>query len=137
MKKTDESSRNSKPPSLKILTPTKEALELNIKRAHYTAILWNDSITVIMPNLDPCDYGWEKDINGFLQPVMLPKGVPVAPEEVLTMTRCKCSASKCHNGRCSCFRAGLKCTKLCSCNQCENQNEQSVESEHEEDFEDN
>ena len=65
VKKTDELSRNSKPPSLKILPPTKEALELNIKRAHYTAILWNDSITGIMFNLDPCDYGWEKRYQWF------------------------------------------------------------------------
>ena len=38
-----------KPPELKRLPPTDPALELNIKRAHYQAMLWFDSVTGYPP----------------------------------------------------------------------------------------
>ena len=119
MMKTDGARKGSNPPALKSLPPTNEALELNIRRAHYTAILWNESVTGTMPNMDPCKFGWEITKNS-LRPVMLPNGVEVAPIEVLEMTRCKCLSSKCKTSRCSCIRAGLNCTELCGCKECEN-----------------
>ena len=39
MMKTDGARKGLNPPALKSLPPTNEALELNISRAHYTAIL--------------------------------------------------------------------------------------------------
>ena len=54
MARIDWANKSSNPPALKSLTPTNEALELNIKCAHFTAILWNESITESMPNMDPC-----------------------------------------------------------------------------------
>ena len=42
MMKNDGAHKGSNPPALKSLPPTNEALEMNIRRAHYTAILWNE-----------------------------------------------------------------------------------------------
>lgn len=53
-RKTDGTKLSSKPPELKSLPPTTEALELNILRAHYQAMMWNNSITGSPPDKDPC-----------------------------------------------------------------------------------
>ena len=50
-----------------------EALELNIKRAHFVTVMWKSCITGILPELDPCNYGWEKDADS-LRPTMLSIG---------------------------------------------------------------
>ena len=79
MMKNDEAHKDSNPPALKSLPPTNEALEMNIRRAHYTAILWNESVSGCMPNMDPCQFGWEP-VNTSLMPIKLPNGVEVAPQ---------------------------------------------------------
>ena len=84
--------KQRKLPALQSLPPADEALEINIKRAHYIAILWKNCITGTTPELDPLEYGWEKDGES-LRPNMLPDGTDVASEIVLQMTRCKCSSS--------------------------------------------
>ena len=38
-----------------------------------------------------------------------------APDAVLYLVKCGCVKDKCRNNRCSCRRAGLTCTDLCSC----------------------
>ena len=126
MMKADGARKGSNHSGLKSLPPTNEALALNIKRAHFTAILWNESVTGIMPNIDPCDFGWETR-NDCLRPLMLPSGVDVAPKEVLEMTRCRCVASKCRTRQCSCIQAGLNCTELCGCCECENKKSSDLE----------
>ena len=103
--KTDGAKKTAKPPALQSLPPTDEALEINIKRVHYVAILWKNCITGTPPELDPLEYGWEKDGKS-LKPIMLPDGTDVAPEKVLQMTRCKCSLSQFKSNRCSCVKTG-------------------------------
>ena len=51
--KTDETKKTAKPPALQSLPPTKEALEINIKRVHYMAIMWKNCITGTPSELDP------------------------------------------------------------------------------------
>ena len=60
--------------------------------------MWKKCVTGIPPELDPCDFGWERDRES-LRPIMLPDGIDVAPEQVLQMTR-KCSSSQCTKNRC-------------------------------------
>ena len=38
-----------------------------------------------------------------------------APDAVLYRVKCGCGMGKCGNNKCSCPRAGLMCTDLCSC----------------------
>lgn len=119
--KTDGAKKSAKPPALKNLPPTNEALILNIKRAHYVAFMLQHCITGCPPVLDPCDYGWEKRENGeSITPTMLPRGVDVAPEQVLKMTRCNCSSSQCKSRKCACVKADVKCSEFCGCKNCEN-----------------
>ena len=126
--KTDGSKKSAKPPTLKYLPPTDEALELNIRRAHFVAIMWKNCLSGFPPNLDPCDYGWEKREDGVsLTPTMLPDGVAVTPEEVLKITRCNCASSKCVNKRCPCKKADVDCTEFCGCKDCENHKEPELE----------
>ena len=118
--KTDGAKKTAKPPALQSLPPTDEALEINIKRVHYVAIMWKNCITGTPPELDPLEYGWEKDGES-LRPIMLPDGTDVAPEKVLQMTRCKCSSSQCKTNRYSCVETGTNCSEFCECQDCENQ----------------
>ena len=122
MNKTDGVKKSSKPPALRSLPPTDEALHENIKRAHYVAIMWENCVSGCPPELDPCDYGWERDnVDQSLRPKMLPTDVDVAPEEVLQMTRCKCVSSQCKTNRCSCVKLGVNCSEFCGCHNCDNQ----------------
>ena len=52
--KTDAAKLTAKPPSLKYLPPTDEALELNISRGHHQGILWDNCILGrCHPPIDP------------------------------------------------------------------------------------
>ena len=42
-----------------------------------------------------------------------------APDAVLYLVKCGCGKDKCGNNRCSCQRAGIMCTDLCSCSNSE------------------
>lgn len=53
-RKTEGVKITSKPPSLRSLPPTDEALELNIKRARYQRLVWESCLNGNPPNLDPC-----------------------------------------------------------------------------------
>ena len=79
-RKTESPRKSAKPPALKSLPPTDDALRENIKRAHFTAALWKNCLSGNLPPMNPCDYGWEK-IENLLIPVMLPGGVKIAPDE--------------------------------------------------------
>ena len=93
MKKTDGAKLTSKTPSLKSLPPTDEALDLNILRAHLQAAYWHHSVSGELPMLDKFMFGFEEDPENpsMLRPVMMPTGCPIAPEDVLRVTRCNCS----------------------------------------------
>ena len=54
-----DQSRNFK---LEILPPTSEAFGLHILRAHYQAAVWRYAKYPDPPDIDPAQYGWEKDL---------------------------------------------------------------------------
>ena len=54
-KKTNGAKFTANPVSLRSLPPTNKALELNIMRAHYQAMMWNNCIDGQPPNIDPCE----------------------------------------------------------------------------------
>ena len=125
--KTDGAKKSAKPPNLKSLPPTDKALEINIKRAHFVAIMWNNCITGCPPQINACNYGWELDEDGVLKPTKLPVGTAVAPDAVLQKSSCKCASSKCKSNNCGCCGAGIKCSSFCKCVECENQEELDTE----------
>ena len=87
MKKTDSAKLTAKPTTLKRL-PTDEALDLNILRGHIQVAHWQYSVTGEPPKLDKCKFGFEEDPSNpsMLRHVMMPKGVAMAPGEVLRIT---------------------------------------------------
>ena len=61
-------------------------------------------------DLQPTDWGWQLDESDELTPIKTDK--PYAPEKLINVVSSACKVS-CTN-RCSCVRAGLPCTVMCS-----------------------
>ena len=72
---------------------------------------------LVPSSLDPCKYGWYKDmINKLLLPVMIPPGCQAVPDQVLKIFNCKCtSAEPCSSKNCSCSQNKLSCSIFCAC----------------------
>ena len=104
-------------PKLCSLPPTSEAFRENVKRAHLQTCTWTHAVDTDPPSLDPVQFGWTKDeTSKTLVPVMLPKTVQLAPEDVLKLIKCSCeSQSPCESLRCTCNKARLSCTIFCAC----------------------
>ena len=137
-KKTDSAKLTAKPPALKYLPPTDEALELNLCRGNHQGILWDKCVLGgNLPPIDPELGGWDVDPEtGVLKPMMLPNGTIIAPEEVLRIVKCNCSVSQCRTLVCSCHKSNFPCTPFCSCEciECENPfNRNNAQEEVEED----
>lgn len=94
MKKTHNAKLTAKPPALRSLPLTDEPLELNITRAYLQGAYCENLVTGEPLKLDPCKVGWEEDPYNpsLLRPVIMSKGLQVAPEEVLRITKCNCSS---------------------------------------------
>ena len=61
-------------PKVCSLPPTSESFAENVKRAHLQACVWRQATESDPPEMDPVNYGWEKnEAARSLTPVMLPK----------------------------------------------------------------
>ena len=83
----------------------------NVKRAHLQAIVWKQATELDPPELNPVDYGWEKNkATKSLNPVMLPK-----ISKVLQLIKySNGSESPCETLRCRCNSARFSCTIFCA-----------------------
>ena len=91
--KTDGAKKSAKPPALRSLPPTYEALEMNIKQSHYATIMWENCVTSNPPQLNPCEYGWDRNEGEkSLRSTMLSVGIKIAPDEILQTPCCKCAS---------------------------------------------
>ena len=63
-------------------------------------------------SLDPCNNGENEIV-----PRMHPHQVSVAPEKVMTMTRCTCLVTHCRNNMCCCVKVNMKFYYFCECNE--------------------
>ena len=97
------------------LPPTSSALKFKIHRSHYVSLIWrsSDISRPCLPN--PEIYGWEATDCG-LSAVMT-DALP-APK-VIEMTICRCK-SNCQTKRCMCNKNDLKCSEMCLCVDCQN-----------------
>ena len=78
-----------------LLPPTYDSLVKHIERANFQSAIWSNCL---LPN-----------------PVIRPP----APDSLLDCVNCKCKTG-CQTQRCSCKKANLNCTELCSCCDCHN-----------------
>ena len=53
--------KSATPPALRSLLPTDQALQMNIKLSHHVAIMWENCVIGNPPELNPCEYGWERN----------------------------------------------------------------------------
>ena len=91
-----------------VTTPTRETFQLNAKPSHFQACIWRHARESRVPLLDQLEHGWIWDtVNTILTPVMLPAGVPSAPDYIAIMSKCSCE--NCGSARCSCVSSSLPC----------------------------
>eukprot|EP00745_Piridium_sociabile_P031048 TRINITY_DN51469_c0_g2_i2.p1 TRINITY_DN51469_c0_g2~~TRINITY_DN51469_c0_g2_i2.p1 ORF type:complete len:652 (+),score=127.59 TRINITY_DN51469_c0_g2_i2:129-2084(+) len=102
---------------LETLPPTTEAFSLHIRRAHYQAAVWRAAANPDVPDMDPSQYGWEKDlITRTFVPIKLPLNTPIAPDGLLKILCCNCdSEESCKTRRCSCHKNNTGCGTFCKC----------------------
>lgn len=94
------------------LPPTKGALAQHTKRAHYQAMVWNHD-GIAKPDIpQPSQLGWTVENSIYVPVITL---LPPAPKAVLELVSCKCVKDMCRTARCSCKRANVVCTEMCTC----------------------
>ena len=94
--KTDGAKKYANSPALRSLLPTDEALEMNIQLSFYVAIMWGNCVIDNPLQLNPCEYGWERNEGEkLLRSIMRPIGIKIAPDEILQTTHCKCVSTQC------------------------------------------
>ena len=94
------------------LLPTKDALELYIKRANYQAGIWRRALEA-QPNIPPPQgHGSIADQDKEVNIQRTTK--PPAPLDIMKLVSCGCKTG-CNSGRCSCRKSDLPCTEVCQC----------------------
>ena len=90
---------------------------MNVKLSHHVAIMWENCVIGNPPQLNPCEYGKERNEKKSLRATMLPTEIKIAPDKILHTTRCKCVSTQCNKNKCRCVRTGLNCSEFCDCQQ--------------------
>ena len=81
--------------NLSSLVLSEDSVNLHLDRVYFQIQDWQGNA------LKPTDYGWEiKD--GLLEPILMQQDP--APVCLMEVMQCKCKATKCTSGRCSCYR---------------------------------
>ena len=108
----------------KKLPPTWEAYRQKVFCAHYTALQWKSSHLPSPALPDPEDYGWKWDSSNLLYEAVMTT-IPSAPESIIHLTVCQCKTN-CSNNRCKCRKIRLKCSEMCQCQDCENNEDDDI-----------
>ena len=115
------------------MPPNFDSLKLHTLRANYQARVYRCCMQAHLSAPSPDGSGWKVN-NSELQ--VLWSTLPVAPDCVMNCVYCLCKKTWCRSNKCSCKKAGLKCTSMCHCAkvQCENrQDPQDSDSNSEDD----
>ena len=95
------------------LPPTQDALLQHTKRVAYQAAIWCTSEQSEQQIPSPEGWGWTLDECNVWIPVW--STLPIAAKACSELVKCKCKSQAGCCGRCSCRKAGCKCTELCNC----------------------
>ncbi|MBN69447.1 MAG: hypothetical protein CME32_09240 [Gimesia sp.] len=108
------------------LPPTEHCFALHLLRVCFQMELWERAVTF---SSDPGEYeamqhtpqqfGWDDKC----QPIWTERDA--APLALLQSVHCKTCKSGCTKRRCTCQQNGLKCTRLCGCQNCQNRDTES------------
>ncbi|XP_065188521.1 uncharacterized protein LOC135819273 [Sycon ciliatum] len=100
------------------LPPSRDALHQHVARANYQAHIWRSATTAMPEVPSPVGHGWQSETDGTLSiSWMLQR---VAPADILKLVSCGCKTRHCVSQHCSCKKASLACTDICSCCSCAN-----------------
>lgn len=89
---------------------TSISLRMHIRWAYYQCNLWLGSVTRTCSQLEPIDYGYDIDENGFLYPQIMIG--PSVPPDFPTPCKClKCAKEKV----CPCRVLNIPCCEFCKC----------------------
>ena len=104
------------------LPPTKDALAQHLKRAHFQALIWNQSNVPMQTLPSPVQSGWYL-LNKSLVPKLTTKNS--VSDASLQLFSCNCTECgyQCRTTHCKCTHAGLSCSHACACsvgNWCKN-----------------
>ena len=113
-----------------LLPPNCDSLLKHIERVNQQALAWNKCLSCQLQLTPPAGNGWRLS-NGQLEIVW--STVPSAPNSLIECIDCKCKTG-CKTKRCSCLKAGLECTALCGCADCQNGQKEYTEDTDEEDI---
>lgn len=107
---------------------TEDALTKHMQRVSYQCAIWKRALdrSISPPTIN--GHGWIVDGQSITVDWM---DLPAAPDGVLDVVNCGC-VTGCQTNRCSCFKAKLKCTDICGCQNCKNENIVEEESDSEE-----
>ena len=100
-----------------VLPPTCDSLVQHIYRANFQAASWYQCLSAEVNVPSPVGNGWALDDEELKITWMIR---PPAPQSLIECVECKCKTG-CSTMRCSCKKADLKCTDLCSCCDCQNE----------------
>ncbi|KAK3750403.1 hypothetical protein QZH41_005565 [Actinostola sp. cb2023] len=103
------------------LPPCSDCLQKHCQRANYQTRLWRQCLVACPDVPSPVGLGWcqESDQDGTSRLTVDWMDGDPAPSAVLQLLSCKCKRS-CQPSNCSCIRNGLKCTDMCSLQDCQN-----------------
>ena len=83
---------------------------------HFQATIWKQSSCHEPNQLNPCEYGWTRDITTkSLLPTMFPPSTKPIPDNILRLIACNCKSSECSTGVCSCAKIQMSCSEFCTC----------------------
>ena len=99
------------------LPPNDDTLQQHLLRSNYQAFIWKNSLSNVLNLPSPSESGWMFEGDKLVVRWMTRS---CAPEGLLENVTCGCKTG-CQNRRCSCIRASLKCTEVCQCKNCSNQ----------------
>lgn len=98
------------------LPPNCDSLLKHIERANLQAAAWNRCLSPQLQLPPAPGNGWRLS-DGQLEIIWMTR--PSAPDSLLEYVQCKCKTG-CKTQRCSCLKAGLRCTDFCGCADCQN-----------------
>ena len=100
--------------NLDSLPPTQDALQLHLRRVNHQVLIWKTALQPCPPLPNPDGNGWFYD-EGVLKPKLMTQEVISAACLQLAFCGCTRGGNCCANGRCTCVRLALQCSKACKC----------------------
>ena len=92
------------------IPPTNAALYQHILRSVIQASKWYTCLEKSQDYKDPCEWGWKLN-GGTFYPLWTE--LPAASQACRELVKCACKKSC--TAHCSCYKAELLCSELCSC----------------------